>query len=84
MEKGKLKNLTIRNQDHSPSSEPSTPTSPSPGHPKTPEKLDPDLKAYLMMMVEDTKKDLNSSLKEIQENTAKQVEDIKEEAQKIP
>jgi hypothetical protein len=82
MVKGKRKNLTNRNQDHSPSSEPSTPTSPSPGHPKTPEKLDPDLKAYLMMMVEDIKKDINNSLKETQENTAKQVEDIKEEAQK--
>jgi gas vesicle protein len=44
--------------------------------------LDPDLKAYLMMMVEDIKKDFNNSLREIQENTAKQVEDIKEEAQK--
>jgi septal ring factor EnvC (AmiA/AmiB activator) len=82
MAKGKHKNLTNRNQDHSPSSEPSTSTSYSPGHPKTPEKLDPDLKAYLMMMVEDIKKDINNSLKEIQENTAKQVEDIKEEAQK--
>ena len=55
MAKGKRKNLTNRNQDHSPSSEPSTPTSPSPGHPNTPEKLDLDLKAYLMMMVEDIK-----------------------------
>uniref|UniRef100_A0A8C6GAV3 LINE-1 retrotransposable element ORF1 protein n=1 Tax=Mus spicilegus TaxID=10103 RepID=A0A8C6GAV3_MUSSI len=82
MAKGNRKNLTNRNQDHSPSSEPSTPTSPSPGHPNTPEKLDLDLKAYLMMMVEDIKKDLNNSLKEIQENTAKQVEDIKEETQK--
>jgi hypothetical protein len=82
MPKGKRKNLTNRNQDHSPSSERSTPTSPSPGHPNTPEKLDPDLKAYLMMMVEDIKMDFNNSLKEIQENTAKQVEDLKEEAQK--
>ena len=82
MAKGKRKNLTNRNQDYSPSSEPSTPTSPSSGHPNTPEKLDLDLKAYLMMMVEDIKKDLNNSLKEIQENTAKQVEDIKEETQK--
>ena len=77
MEKGKCKNLTNRNQDHSPSSEPSTPNLPSPGHPNTPEKLDPDLKAYLMMMVEDIKKDFNNSLKEIQKNTAKQVEDLK-------
>ena len=63
MAKGRHKNLTNRNQDHSPSSEPSTPTSPSPEHPNTPENLDPDLKAYLMMMVEDIKKDFNSSLK---------------------
>ena len=82
MAKGKRKNPTNRNQDHSPSSEPITPTSPSPGHPNTPEKVDRDLKAYLMMMVEDIKKNLNNSLKEIQENTAKQVEDLKEEAQK--
>jgi hypothetical protein len=82
MSKGKRKNLTNRNQDHSPSSEHSTPTPPSPGHPNTPEKLDPDLKAYLMMMVDDIKKDFNNSLKEIQENTAKQVEDLKEEGQK--
>jgi hypothetical protein len=54
---------------------------PSPGHPNTPEKLDPDLKAYLMMMVEDIKKNFNNSLKEIQENTAKHLEDLKEEAQ---
>ena len=74
--RGKGKNLTNRNQDHSPSSEPSTPTSSSPGHPNTPENLDLDLKAYLMM-VEDIKKDFNNSLKEIQENTAKQVEDPK-------
>ena len=69
--KGKHKNLTNRNQDHSPSSERSTPTPPSPGHPNTTENLDPDLKAYLMMMVEDIKKDFKNSLKEIQENTAK-------------
>jgi hypothetical protein len=63
MAKGKHKNLTNRNQDHSPSSEASTPTTLSPGHPNIPEKLDTDLKAYLMMMVEDIKKDLNNSLK---------------------
>ena len=83
MVKGRHKNLTNKNQDYSPSSEPSPPTSASPGHPNTPEKLDPDLKAYLMMMVEDIKKDFNNSLKEIQENTAKQVEEFKEEAQKF-
>ena len=56
-------NLTKKNQDCSPSSEPSTFTSTSPGYPNTPEKLDLDLKAYLMTMVEDIKKDLNNSLK---------------------
>jgi vacuolar-type H+-ATPase subunit E/Vma4 len=35
-----------------------------------------------MMMVEEIKKDFNNSLKEIQENSTKQVEKIKEEAQK--
>jgi hypothetical protein len=77
MAKGKHKNLTNRNQDHSPSSEHSTPTSASPGYPNTPEKQDLDLKAYLMMLVEDIKKDFNNSLKEIQENTAKEVEVLK-------
>ena len=42
---------------------------------------DLDLKLYLMILVEDFKKD-NNSLKEIQENTDKQVEDLKEETQK--
>ena len=78
MAKGKRKNPTNRNQDHSPSSERSTPTPPSPGHPNTTEKLDPDLKAYLMMMVEDIKKNFNNSLKEIQENTAKELQVLKE------
>jgi hypothetical protein len=73
--KGKCKNLTNRNQDHSPASEPSTPTSASPGCPKT---LDPDIKAYLMMIVEDIKKDIHYSLKEIQENIDKEVEVLKE------
>jgi hypothetical protein len=59
MPKGRHKNHTNRKQDHSPTSEPNTPTSATPGHPKTPEKIDLDLKAYLMIMVEDIKKDLN-------------------------
>jgi hypothetical protein len=78
MAKGKWKNLTNRNQDHSASSEPRTHTSASPGHPNIPEKLDPDIKAYFMIMVEDIKKDLNNSLKEIQENTTKELQVLKE------
>jgi hypothetical protein len=71
MAKGKCKNLTNRNQGHSPSSEPSTPTTASTGYPNTSKKQDSDLKSYLMMVVEDFKKKINNSLKEIQENTAK-------------
>ena len=82
MEKGKHKKLTNRKQDRSPSSEPSTPTSASHGYPNTPEKQNSELKSYLMMLVEDLKKGINNSLKEILENTAKQVEVLKEETQK--
>ena len=78
MAKDKRKNPTNINQDHLPSLEHSTPTPPSPGHPNSSKKLDPDLKAYLMMMVEDIKKDFNNSLKEIQENTAKELQVLKE------
>jgi hypothetical protein len=77
MAKGKRRNLTNRNQDHSPSSEPSTTTLPSPGHPNTPKKLDPDLKAYLMMMVEDIKKDFNNSLKENRRTLLKSYKSLK-------
>jgi hypothetical protein len=82
MSKGKYKNLTNRNQDHLASSEPSTPTTSSPGYPNTPEKQDSYLKSYLMILAEYFKKDINKSLKEIQEITAKQIEVLKEEAQK--
>ena len=51
--------------------------------PHTPEKQDYDLKSHLMMMIEEFKKDINNSLKEIQENTGKQVEALKEETQKL-
>ena len=78
MAKGKRKNPTNRNQDHSPSSERSTPTPPSPGHPNTTENLDPDLKTFLMMMIEDIKKDFHKSLKELQESTAKELQALKE------
>jgi hypothetical protein len=73
MAKGRHKNLINKNQGHSPSSEPSTPISDSPGQPNTPKILDLDLRAYLMMMVEDIKNVFNKSLKETQENTAKEL-----------
>jgi predicted RNase H-like nuclease (RuvC/YqgF family) len=84
MAKGRHNNLTNRNQDHSPSSEPSTLISARPGYPNTPEKLDPDLKAYLIMMVEDIKKDFNNSVKEIQEKTPKELQVLKEKEENTP
>jgi hypothetical protein len=54
------------------------PTTASPRHPNTTEKQHSDLKSYLMMRVEYFKKEINNSLKEIQENTTKQVEVLKE------
>jgi hypothetical protein len=82
MVKGKHKNLTNRNQNHSASPEPSTPTTVSSGCTNTPEKQDLDLKSYHMMLVDDFMKGINNLLKEIKENTAKQVEVLKEEKQK--
>ena len=78
MVKGKHKNLNNRNQDNWASSKPGTPITMSPGYPNKPEKKDTDLKSYLMVVVEDFKKGINYSLKEIQENTAKEVEVLKE------
>jgi hypothetical protein len=60
------------------------PTTASCGYPDTPKKQDSDLKSYLMMLVEDFEKGISNSLKEVQENTGKQVEVLKEEAQKNP
>jgi hypothetical protein len=62
------------------SSEPNSPTIASPRYTITPEKQDIDLKS-LMMVIEDFKKDINNSLKDIQENTGKQLETLKEETQ---
>ena len=78
MVKGKDKNLTNRNQDYLASSESSSLTTASSPYSNTPEKQDSDLKSYFMMLLEDFKKGINNSLKEIQENTAKQVEVLKE------
>jgi hypothetical protein len=84
MVKGKRKNPTNRNQDHSPSSEPRTPTLPSPGHPNTPEKVDLDLKAYLMMMVEDIYKDFNNSLEKYRRTLLKSYKSLKKNIKTDP
>jgi hypothetical protein len=78
----KLKNISNRYQGYLASSEPNSPTTESPGYTITVEKQDSDLKSLFVMMIEDIKKDINNSLKEIQENTGKQVEVLKEETQK--
>jgi hypothetical protein len=72
---GKHKNRSNRNQGYLASSEPNSPTIASSGYTITPEKQDMNLKSFLMMMMEDFKK-------EIQENTGKQLEAFKEETQK--
>jgi hypothetical protein len=79
MARSKGKNISNRNQGYLASSEPSSPTTASPGYPNTPEKQDSDLKSHFMMMIEEFKKGINNSLKEIQENTGKQLEAPKEE-----
>jgi hypothetical protein len=76
------KNISNRNQGCLASSEPISPTTVSPEYPNTPEEQDSDLKSHLMMMIEEFKKGINNSLKEIQEDTGKQVEALKEETQK--
>ena len=80
---GKCKKLSNRNQGYAVSSKPNSPTIASPRCPNTTEKQDSDFKSHLMiMMMEDFKKNINNSLKEIQENTSKQVEALKEETRK--
>jgi septal ring factor EnvC (AmiA/AmiB activator) len=72
---GKHKNRNNRTQGYMASSEPNSPTIASPGYTITPEKQEMDLKSFLMILMDDFKK-------EIQENTGKQLEDFKEETQK--
>jgi hypothetical protein len=79
---GSKHNISNRNQGYLASSEPNSPTITSPGYTITLEKQDSDLKLLFMTIIEDFKKDINNSLREIQENTGKQVETLKEETQK--
>jgi hypothetical protein len=72
--KGKYINLTNRNQDYLAYSKHSSPSIGRPGFPNTSEKQGVDLKSYFMMLIEDFKKEINNSLKEIQKNTGKKVE----------
>jgi hypothetical protein len=67
MARGKHKNITNRNQGYLTSSEPSSPSTASFKHSKTLEKQDLDFTPNLMMLIEDFKKDINNSLKEVQD-----------------
>jgi len=80
MAKGKCRNLSNRNQNYLAPSEPSSTTKAN-RYPNTPEKQDSDLKSHLMMVREDFK-EINNSLKKLQDNTGKQIEALKEEIQK--
>ena len=81
---GKCKDISNRNQGYLASSEPNSPTIASPGYTITPEKQAMDLKSLLMMMMmENYKKDKNNSLKEIQENTFKQVKELNKTIQDL-
>jgi hypothetical protein len=71
MSGGKHKNISNRNQGYLASSESNSSNTESPGYPNTPKKQDSDIKSLLMMMIENFKKDINKSLKEIEENTGK-------------
>ena len=71
MAKGKCRNVTNRNQGNMAASKPNSLTTASPGYPNTPEKQDLDLKLLVMILLEEHKKDINKSLKEIQENVNK-------------
>ena len=63
-------------------SEPSSSTTASPGYPNTLEKQDLDFKSHLMMLIEDFKKEINNSLKGIQENMCQHFEALNEKTQK--
>jgi hypothetical protein len=72
--KGKHKPISNRSQYTWASSEPISPITASPEFNNTPENQEADLKSYLTKIIEPFKEYINNSLKEIQENTSKQVE----------
>jgi len=72
MARGKCRNPSNRNQDYMASLEPNSPTKANTEYANTTENQDLDLKSHLTMMMEDFKKDIKNSLREMQENTNKQ------------
>ena len=78
-----MQNRSNRNQGYLASSEPNSPTIASLGYTITPEKQDMDLKSHLMMIMKDYRKEINNSLKEIQENTSNQVKELNKTIQDL-
>ena len=62
-------------------SEPNSPTIASPGYPNTPEKQELDFKVLVRMQLEEHMKDMNKSLKEIQEKNDQKLEALTRETQ---
>ena len=83
MAKGKLRNITNRNQGNMAASEHNSPTTARLGYPNTPEKQELDLKSLVMMLLQDHMKDINKFLKEIQEKMDQKLEAFTRETQKI-
>jgi hypothetical protein len=71
MMRGKHKTISNRSQYIWTSSEPHSPTSARSEYNNTPGNQEGGLKSYLMKIIESFTKDINDSLKEIQENTGK-------------
>ena len=65
------------------SSEPSSPTTASPEYNNIPENQEADLKSHLIKIIESFKEEINNSLKEIQENTGKQVKELNKAIQDL-
>ena len=76
--RGKCQTISNRSQYTLAPSKPSSPSTVRPGYPNSPENHSADLKTYFMK-IREFFEDINNSLKEIQENTSKQVEALKEE-----
>jgi hypothetical protein len=76
MVKGKHKTISNRSQNIWVSPEPSSPNTASPEYTNTPENQESVLKSYLINIIESFMEDINNSLKEIQENTDKQVKEF--------
>ena len=82
MVRGKQKTISNRNQYTLASSEPTFSEHSKPWVSNIPENQDADQKSHLIKIIESFKEDIYNSLKEIQENTGKQVKAFKEETNK--